>query len=78
MITRLALQPPADVSAAYLCVFQRDVSSKPDPWEDHWPTVEKMLADFADIRTVLAVCWPKQEREPFVYHSGPWITTVTI
>ena len=74
---QLALQSPTDVSTAYLCVFQRDVSTRPGHRERHWPDVEKMLADFTDIRTVLAVCWPKQEREPFVYYSGPWITTVT-
>jgi hypothetical protein len=74
---RLALESPADVRTAYLCVFQRDVSPERDRWEEHWPGVERMLADYPDIRTVLAVCWPKQEREPFVYYSGPWITTVT-
>lgn len=74
---RLALQSPLDVSAAYFCVFQRDVSTTLRHWERHWPDVEEMLADFQDVRTVVAVCWPKQEREPFVYYSGPWITTLT-
>jgi len=74
---QLALASPADVSAAYLCVFQRDVSTTPRRWERHWPAVEEMLAGYPNIRTVLAVCWPKQEREPFVYYSGPWITTAT-
>jgi len=64
-----------DTAAAYLCIFHRDAGAHPDRWDDSWPTVEKMLADAADIRSVVAVCWPKQEREPFVYYSGPWITT---
>ena len=74
---QLALEQPADVSAAYLCAFQRDVSTTLHRWERHWPTVEKMLAEFSDIRTVLAVCWPRQKQEPFVHYSGPWITTMT-
>jgi hypothetical protein len=76
---RLALESPADVSAAYLCVFQRDVSSRTIRLrEQHWSTVKTMLTeDFADIRAVVAVCWPQQGRDPFVHYSGPWITTVT-
>lgn len=74
---RLALESPADVSAAYLCVFQRDVSTALRRWKRHWPTVEKVLAESSDVRAVLAVCWPQQERDPFVHYSGPWITTVT-
>jgi hypothetical protein len=77
---RLAQESPADVGAAYLCVFQRDVRPEPHPQEtEHCSAVKEMLADsdFSHIRTVLAACWPKQEREPFVYYSGPWITTVT-
>lgn len=74
---RLALESPADVCAAYLCVFQRDVNTELDRWKDYWPDVKKMLEGFLDIRSVLAVCWPAQEREPFVHYSGPWITTVT-
>lgn len=75
---QLALQSPADVSTAYLCVFQRDVSTTLRSWERHWPGVERMLADFTNIRTVLAVCWPEQGQEPFVYYGGPWITTVAV
>lgn len=71
---QLALESPADMSAAYLCIFQRDVGSTRTLWERYWPRVERMLADFAEIRSVVAVCWPKQEREPFVHYSGPWIT----
>jgi len=72
---RLSLQSPPHATAAYLCIFHRDVGAHPDRWDDSWPTVEKMLADAAHIRSVVAVCWPKQEREPFVHYSGPWITT---
>jgi hypothetical protein len=72
---RLALESPGDAGAAYLCIFHRDVGAHPARWDDSWPTVEKMLADAADIRSVVAVCWPKREREPFVHYSGPWITT---
>ena len=74
---RLALESPADVSAAYLCVFQRDVSTTLRRWKRHWPTVEKVLAESSDVRAVLAVCWPGQKQEPFVHYSGPWITTMT-
>jgi hypothetical protein len=73
----LALESPADVSAAYLCVFQRDVSLRPTRWKRHWSDVEKSLAKFSDIRAVFTVCWPKQERDPFVHYSGSWITTMT-
>jgi hypothetical protein len=72
---RLSLLSPPHATAAYLCVFQRHLSPNWARWEDNWPTVEKMLADAQDIRSVVAVCWPKQEREPFVHYSGPWITT---
>jgi hypothetical protein len=74
---RLALEPPADVGAAYLCVLQRDVSKTRYRWEHHWPAVEKTLAKFPDVRVVLAVCWPG-EREPFVHYGGPWITAATV
>ncbi len=72
---RLALESPAEASAVYLCVLQRDVSLKPYRWDDNWPSVKRMLARSQDIRSVVAVCWPKQQREPFVHYSGPWITT---
>jgi hypothetical protein len=74
----LALESPADVSAAYLCVFQRDVSTTLRRWERYWSDLEESLAKFSDIRAVLSVCWPKQERDPFVHYSGPWITTMTV
>ena len=74
---RLALEPPADVGAAYLCVLQRDVSKTRYRWGDQWPTVEKILAKFPDVRVVFAVCWPS-EREPFVHYGGPWITAATV
>jgi hypothetical protein len=74
---RLALKPPADVSAAYLCIFQRDVSTTERLWKRLWSEVEETLLGFPDIRVVVAVCWPMQKREPFVHYSGPWITTVT-
>jgi hypothetical protein len=71
----LASESPADVSAAYLCVFQRDVSTTLRRWERHWSDLEESLAHFSDIRAVFTVCWPKQERDPFVHYSGSWITT---
>ncbi len=74
---RLALEQPADVSAAYLCIFQREISRTARRWERHWPAVEKILAESLDIRTVLVVCWLRQEREPLVRYGGPWITTAT-
>jgi len=74
----LALRSPADVSAAYLCVFQRDVSTTLRRWERYWSDLEEGLAKFSDIRAVFTVCWPKQERDPFVHYSGPWITTMTV
>jgi len=74
---QLTLQSPPHATAVYLCIFQRHSSSNWARWERHWPTIERMLADSLDIRAVVAVCWPKQERDPFVYYGGPWITTVT-
>lgn len=74
---RLALEPPADVSAAYFCIFQRDVSTTERLWKRLWSEVEETLIGFPDIRVVVAICWPMQKREPFVHYSGPWITTVT-
>ena len=71
---RLALQSP-DTDAACLCIFQRDVSGRQDLWERRWPDVEATLAEYADIRAVVAVWWPEQGRDPFVHYSGPWITT---
>ena len=70
---RLTLQPPAHACAAYLCVFQRVASRTSTRSDNHWRTVRKMLEDASDIRAVVAVCWPKQPREPFVHYSGPWI-----
>ena len=71
---RRALQSP-DTGAAYLCVFQRDVSGRQDLWERRWPDMEATLAEYADIRAVVAVWWPEQGRDPFVHYSGSWITT---
>jgi len=71
---RLALESPADAIAVYVCVFQRHLSPNWARWESHWPSVQKMLADARDIRSVVAACWPGQDREPFVWYSGPWIT----
>lgn len=73
----LALESPADMSAAYLCVFQRDVSTTLRRWKRYWSDLEESLAKFSDIRAVFTVCWPKQERDPFVHYSGPWITSMT-
>jgi hypothetical protein len=72
---RLALQSPPDVRAAYLCVFQRDVSKTSRRWDRHWPAIEKALDEFSGIRAVLAICWPNRARDPLVRYSGPWITT---
>ena len=74
-LTLDVVESPAYASAAYLCIFQRDISPKLAHWDRHWPTVKKMLVYFSQIRSVVAVCWPKQrEREPFVQYIGPWIT----
>ena len=40
--------------AAYLCVFQRDVSGRQDLWCDRWPRMKDTLTDYADIRAVVA------------------------
>lgn len=74
---QLALELPADVSAAYLCVFQRDVSTKQRPCECYWKKVKEKLKDCPDIRAVVAMCQTKSGQNPFVHYSGPWITTVT-
>jgi hypothetical protein len=76
---RLALQPPdkgeaADAEAAYLCIFQRDVSGRQDLWKRRWPGMETALEDYADIRAVVAVWWPEEWRDPFVHYGGPWST----
>ena len=77
-LTLDVVESPAYARAAYLCIFQRDTSPKLAHWNRHWPTVKKMLTDFPDIRSVVAVCWPTQkDREPFVHYGGPWITGET-
>jgi len=73
---RLALQSP-DTDAAYLCVFQRDMSGRQDLWERRWPDMEATLGEYADIRAVVAVWWPEQDWDPFVHYSGPWLTSMT-
>ena len=70
----LALAPPADARAAYLCILQRDVGSQPTRWDRHWPVVERVLAGAPGICAVVAVCWPHAALEPFVHYTGPWIT----
>jgi hypothetical protein len=74
---RLALEPSAHASAAYLCVLKRAVRTREYLWKRGWPDVKAMLAEYADIRAVVAVWWPEQGRGPFVHYSGPWITTAT-
>jgi hypothetical protein len=71
------LETPPDTGAAYLCVLQRYLSPGYGMWERDWPEVERMLAEYTDVGAVVAVCWPKQERDPYVHYSGPWITTTT-
>jgi hypothetical protein len=71
---RLALESPADVSAAYLCVFSRDFAAAPDASE-YQQNVQRLLGGYEEIRTAVAVCWPKQDREPFVHYQGAWLTT---
>ena len=73
----LAFEHPSDVSAAYMCVFCRDVRSEPGNPQDYRQALESLSAEVPDIGLVVAVCWPKHEQEPFVHYSGPWITTET-
>lgn len=70
---KLALEPPADAIAAYMCVFCRDVETKPEDLEEYRQAVEELPAKYPNISFVLAVSWPKQ-RESFVHYSGLWIT----
>lgn len=74
---RLTLQSPAHARAAYWCLLQRVVSRNSTRSDNHWPEVRQMLDRAPDVRAVVAVCWPKQERDPYVHYSGPWITTTT-
>jgi hypothetical protein len=71
---RLALEPPADVTAAYLCLFIRDLILEPALSLDYSLAMEKALAGFPDIRTVAAISWPARELAPYVHYDGPWIT----
>jgi len=73
---RLNLEQPPDAETAYLCIFQRDVSGREKRWEQYWPQVERELEAHSEIRSVVAVCWPRQEREPFVGYYGSWHTTL--
>lgn len=72
---RLSLEQPPHTEAAYLCIFQRDVSGRENRWEQHWPQVERELQAHSEVRSLVAVCWPSQEREPFVGYYGSWQTT---
>ena len=74
---RLALQEPPDAGAAYLCVLQRDTKPALVTEEEAQTVIEEMVAGFAEICAVVAVCWPNQQREPLVHYSGPWITATT-
>ena len=73
---RLSLEQPPDTGTAYLCILQRDVSARENRWEQHWPQVEAELKAHSEIRSLVAVCWPGQEREPFVGYYGSWQTTL--
>ena len=73
---RLALESPADADTAYLCVLKRAVRTREYLWKRGWPKVKATLAEYADVRAVVAVWWPEQGRDPFVHYSGPWITTM--
>jgi hypothetical protein len=73
----LALEPPPDVSAAYMCVFWRDAKSEPGPPEIYQEAMESMLREFPDIRAVIAICWPHALRKAFVHYAGPWMTEET-
>ncbi len=75
---RLTLQSPAHAQAAYYCLLQRVVSQRSARSDEHWLEVRQMVEEAAGVRTVVAVCWPKQDREPFVHYSGPWITITTM
>lgn len=73
---RLSLKQPPDTETAYLCILQRDVSGRENRWEQYWPQVERELEASSEVRSVVAVCWPGQEREPFVGYYGSWQTTL--
>jgi hypothetical protein len=73
----LALQPPADVSTAYFCLFQRDPRREPVHRDQIVPFLQSALTEFPDVRTVIGASWPWQERERFVLYTGPWITVET-
>jgi hypothetical protein len=72
---RLSLEQPPDRESAYLCILQRDVSGRSSRWKQYWPQVERELEAHSQVRSVVAVCWPGQEREPFVGYYGLWQTT---
>jgi len=72
---RLSLEQPPDTETAYLCILQRDVSGRSSRWEQYWPQVERELEAHSQVRSVVAGCWPGQEREPFVGYYGLWQTT---
>jgi hypothetical protein len=71
---RLALESPADATAAYMCVFCRDARSEPEDTEEYRLAADELLAKFPDIGFVLAASWPKHQGESFVHYCGPWIT----
>ena len=73
---RLSLEQPPDTKTAYLCILQRDVSGRENRWEQHWPQVEAQLKVHSEVRSLVAICWPGQEREPFVGYYGSWQTTL--
>ena len=73
---RLSLKQPPDTETAYLCILQRDVTGRESRWKQHWPQVKHELEAHAEVRSVVAICWPGQEREPFVGYYGSWQTTL--
>ncbi len=73
---QLSLEQPPDTEAAYLCILQRDVSGRENRWEEHWPQVEAALKAHSEVRSVVAISWPGQEREPLVRYYNSWQTTL--
>jgi hypothetical protein len=69
----LALQSPPDASAAYMCVLCRDATSELDPPEVYTEAVDRLLNQFPQVRTVVAISWPRAQRQAFVHYAGPWI-----
>jgi len=72
----LSLEQPRDAETAYLCLLLRDMSGHENRRERCWPQVEAELKLHSEVRSLVAPCWPGQEREPFVSYDDSWQTTL--